>query len=356
MARNIDNCSCFIVGKDATTTGKVLVGHNEDDSSCVTQLHKVPRMTHKEGDVITFDDGPRVIPEVPETYAYCWSEVRGPGGATFADGFANEFGVIVVTNSCVASKESEDDPQPKGIGDGLRRLIAERAKTAREGVQVAADLLAKYGYRSARAYTIADKDEAWVFMATTGRNYVAQRVGDDQIFYVPNWYNVRKVDFSDTEHMNFYWSDTLVEYPLKHSWYKPAVEGDYSDFDFSEAYITEGSFGPSNILRSDLAWSTITGEDPEKYRRTFSIKAPKKYSPDDLKALLRMHYTGWEEDLKSDPRMSPHRFGICRDTTVESLVVEFNEVTELTCLWKTTLRPCTNPYVPFYLGMTKVPD
>ena len=353
--KQLDNCSTIIIGKNATTTGKVLVAHGEDDPASFTQLHMVPRVTHKEGEYLIFDDCPEVrIPEVPETCAYYWSEVRCPGGESFADGFLNEHGVLVVSNSCVEAKTTDADPQPKGIGAGLRRLIAERCTTAREGVQVAADLLKTYGYRSSRCYTIADKDEAWMFQATTGPNYVAQKVGDDEIAYIPNWYTIHEVDLKDTEHKKFYFSETLVDYPLRNGWYKPAKEGDYSDFDFTEAYMTPSCLVASNTERSDIAWTALTGE-PKPYR-TFSVKADRKYAPADLKKILRTHYTGWEEDLKKDPKMSPHRYGICRDTTRESLVMEFNEVNELNCMWRAHLRPCTNPFVPFYQGMLTIPE
>lgn len=349
-----DNCSTIIIGKNASKTGRVILGHQEDDVDSFAQLRLVPRMKHKEGEVLVFDDADAVIPQVPETWAYYWSEVRSPSGESFADGFVNEWGVAVVSNSCAASKLSDDDPQPKGMGYALRRLIAERARTAREGVEIAGELMTKYGYKAARAYTIADKDEGWVFMATTGPNYVAQRVGDDEVMYIPNWYTIRDVDLNDRDHERFYFSDTLVDYPLRHGWYKPAREGDYSDFDFSEAYITDISFSPSNMERSEIAWKELMGRDIPY--RTFSLKAEKKYGIEDIKKVLRLHYKGWEDDLKEDPRMSPHRFGICRDTTCESLVVEFADEADLTCTWRATLRPCSNPYTPIYLGTLELPE
>ena len=68
------NCSTILVGKDASVTGKVLLGHNEDDEDCIVQLHYVPRFKHKPDSVITFPDAKAVIPQVEETYAYYWSE------------------------------------------------------------------------------------------------------------------------------------------------------------------------------------------------------------------------------------------------------------------------------------------
>ena len=351
-----DNCSTVIVGKNASKTGHVLVAHNEDDMECITQVHLVPRVKHEEGEVITFKDGSAVIPQVPETWAYMWTELRtlkGIGGEPFGDSYCNEWGVSIVTDSCVGSKVSEDEKMKDGLGYALRRLIAERAKTAREGVEVAAALCSEFGYRSSRAYHICDKDEAWVFQATIGHNYAAQRVGDDEVYYIPNWYTIHNIDFSDTEHKNFYWSEDLVAYPMRHGWYTPAVEGDYSDFDFALVYQHDLTLGKSNADRSDLAWTKLVGE-PMPYR-TFSVKAPKKYGVEDLKEVVRSHYMEHEEDLKEDPSMSPHRFGICRDTTTVSEVIEFHEDANLSCCWRSFPRPCAAPFTPWYFGITKMP-
>ncbi|MBQ7902559.1 MAG: hypothetical protein IJ362_02395, partial [Oscillospiraceae bacterium] len=86
MGSDRGNCSTAIVGKNATVTGKVLLAHNEDDTEAVVQTHLVPRIKHKPGTVITFADASAVIPQVEETYAYYWSEVRCEGGISFADG------------------------------------------------------------------------------------------------------------------------------------------------------------------------------------------------------------------------------------------------------------------------------
>ena len=242
------NCSTVVIGKNATVTGKVLLGHNEDDNDCVVELHLVPRVKHREGETISFKDADAVIPQVPETYSYYWSEVRCKGGISFADGFVNENGVAVVSNSCRPAKTPVVDVE-LGVGYAIRRLVAERATSARDGVRVAAELVEKYGYFSGRSYTIADKDEAFIFQIPTGHVYAARKVGDDEVFYIPNWYTIHDLDFSDTEHNKFYFSDNVVDYAIENGWYTPAKEGDYSDFDFAAVYQEPGDTGACNKER-----------------------------------------------------------------------------------------------------------
>ena len=344
-------CSTIIVGKNASATGHVLVAHNEDDPNCCIQCHLVPRTKHEAGETITFPDGTAVIPQVEETWAFYWSEFRSLNGMPFADGFFNEWGVSVVSNGCNGSRSPIPGPQAGGIGYGLRRLIAERARSAREGVEVAAALLDRFGYRSARSYTISDKDEAWVLQVTIGHNYVARRVGDDEIFYIPNWFTIHEVDFADTEHKTFYWSKDLVNFALENGYYTPAAEGDCSDFDFAEAYQDPHGLSKNNATRTRIAWPLLVGREVPP--RTFALKAERTYTVEELKAVLRTH-------SHKEPGVSPHFFdgncGICWTTSVESTVIEFAEEPALTCIWRTTCRPCTSPFVPWYMGMTAIPE
>jgi Dipeptidase len=367
------DCSTVIVGKNASSTGWVIFGHNEDDYNCTLQMHRVPRIKHKEGETLSFADGTAVIPQVPETYAYQWSEYRDVEGAAFADCCVNEWGVALMTDSCRPCKVSETEDVKQGMGYALRRIIPERAKTAREGVEVAIALIEEYGYRSSRTYQIVDKNEAWILHIPTGTNYVARRVGDDEVYYMANHFTTHEVDFSDTENKNWYFSKDLVEYAIRNGWYTPketepvdialatsfqfVEKKDYSDFDFAAAY-QEGEDKLYNVSRIVTAWTKLFGEAPET-NRPFSKKVTKKYTPEDVKAVLRLHFEEAEIDYSEGYKYNPHSdrepSSVCNAMTMESFVVEFHEIPELTCTWRAVPKPCIAPYVPFYLGSTKAP-
>lgn len=352
------NCSTIIVGKNASTTGKVIVGHNEDDPAVVVLPYKVPRMKHSKDEKIVLEDGRAIIPQVEETYAYYWSEMRASTWAvSFSDAFVNEWGVSVVSNSCNPCKESTVNPQDGQIGYGIRRLVAERTKTAREGVELAISLIEEYGYFSCRSYSICDKNEGWVLQISKGKQYVAKRVPDDEVFYMPNWYTIHNVDFSDTEHKQYYFSKNLVSFAMENDWYKPAKEGDYSDFDFAVAYngANEQAY---NIYRARNAWRIILEKEPEN-SRIFSAKLNKKYGPEDIKKILTSHFEGTDDDFTDGYNINPHSryyFPLCNNTTAESCIIVFDDDPDLNCIWRTTLNPCISPYVPWFYGISKVPE
>ena len=189
------NCMTIIVGKNASATGRVMVGHNEDDGGHIAVRHTVvPPMHWPEGTLLPAEQGRARIPQAVHTLGYYWVEFRTDEmGLSNSDMFYNDHGVLIVSNSMGTSRESMEDVS--GLRDGglaynLRRALAERATSAREGAKLLMELVETWGYApSGRANTIADKDEAFMFQLVHGRHYVGARVPDDHIVVMPNFYN-----------------------------------------------------------------------------------------------------------------------------------------------------------------------
>ena len=353
----VEDCSAIIVGKKASLTNEVLFGHNEDDSgNNVMVQYRVPRENHEPGEFLTFEPECAKIPQVQVTWSYLWSETRASWKAPFSDTFINEWGVAIASDSCSNSREDMPELTNGGIGYGLGHIVAQRARTAREGVEIAASLLDKYGYTaSGRAYQIVDKNEGWVLQVVKGKHYVAKRVPDDEVMFIPNWYTIRNVDLSDKK--NYVASNDIVTYAINRGWYTPSTPSDFSDFDFAIAYQDPNQKQDGNIYRQKNALRMILGQEPETLR-VFSVKPEQKLGLEDVKKILRTHYEGKEDDLSLGYSVNPHKTGvrtICTSTTIESIVVQFREKPELTCVWRALLNPCTSPYVPWYLGIDKVP-
>jgi len=177
------DCFTILVGKKASADGAVLFGHNEQNGGRrIINYRYIPRIKHKPGDRLTLKNG-GFLPEVEETYAMLWQQ--NPGVA-FGDSYFNEWGVVVASDSCGTKENSfkelveRGDITDEGIGYMLRRLVAQRAKTAREGVRIAGELLNRFGYSdSGRSLIIADPNEAWVLSIARGKRWIAQRCPDD---------------------------------------------------------------------------------------------------------------------------------------------------------------------------------
>jgi len=342
FASSASGCYAVVVGKDASPDGAVLLGHNEQNYGLrYLNFRKVPRIEHRAGEMIKLQGGAE-IPQVKESYAFLWSE--NPGIA-FSDGYLNEWGVAVVSDGCpdraeeLQNLEAEGQIVKGGIGYMLRRLIAERARTAREGVQVAGELIEQVGYPSSRTLVIADSKEAWLLSMSRGKHWVAQRVPDNAVVLLPNVYVIGKVNLKDTS--NFLGSPDLIEYAIEKGWYNPAGG---KEFDFSKAY------GQQQIrLMDQRQWRgqcLVTGKDIEKEpdgKLPFSVQPDSKLSVKDVVSILRFHGEG----------------SLCSFETQEAAVFQLrqNMPVDIGCIyWRCSAEPCSSILTPWYCGITKTPQ
>lgn len=351
------NCSTLIVGREASATGSVIVAHNEDDGgNQIVNFYKIPRRDNRKGEFDKLKDG-GTEPKASHSFACLWMEMPGQD---FADTYVNENGVLVTSNAC-ASKELYGEITDGGIGYELRRLIAQRALSARVGVELAGYLVEKWGYNSSgRTYLIADKNEAWLFSVVRGKNWVAKRVPDNHVAFIPNYYTITDVDTTDPD--NFLVSKDLIGYAIRRGWYNPATDG---KFNFARVYSSERNLTSiSNIGRMWIALNMLSGK---KYGREdkfpFSFAPQKKVEMKDIFNLLSNHYEGTDlDDTDNYKKGSPHANktqNICASHQQLSLIAELRQGLPFDIggrIWVAPRRGCVNVYMPVYFGVTSFPE
>ena len=302
--------------------------------------HYVPPAKHKKGEMLKFEKFAAEIPQVEETLGFYWTQTFVPDGASFADGFFNDAGVVVATNWC--GEIFDADRMEVKDGYGIRRLVAERAHSAREAVDIATKLLAEFGYfHDGRTYTFADANEAWQLAIHQGNSWVARKIHDNEVVYIPNNFMMDKVDLNDKETWKI--EPKQVERAIKdgrHDAKNPI-------FNWRKVVAQESVRHERwNANRNVLAWKFLTGveyNDPEKF--PYSAVIDRKLGVKDAMALLRLHedYIGQDQELyhsKSE--------GICRTTSHDSIVYNLTADPTLTEAWKTLGRPCQSVFVPLH--------
>ena len=350
-ALSADACSVIVVGKKVSPTGRVIVGHNEDDSPAAWIAHSiVPAHDWPAGSVIPAEANCcSRVPQAAHTLATYWMEAKFSWGDGCADSFYNEKGVLVVSDSGGRSRERDDDPDALtegGVGHLVRRSVGERATSARDAVRIIGELVEAYGYRpSARIYTVADKDEAWLVQVVHGRNFCARRCPDDEVTFLPNCYSIRRIDGLDPKTVVCS-KDLLGNAKRKGFW-----DGK-SPFDFAAAY--QGKFeglaewaglSNSNVGRYRQVIMHLTGKDwPKGVPFPFSVKPAKgKISADDVRTVLSTH----DSPLGDGVRHSQGNFSICRSWTIESMICEFAADPADTRLAVSVGPGCENSYRSF---------
>ncbi len=350
------NCFSVLVGKNASVDGTLLYGHNDDDGFQLVNYYVEPRKNYPKGAEQILRYGGK-IPQVPTTNKFLWMEVPG---MDVSDGFMNEYGVCIGSNFC-GSRETKLDTTQGGILYDLRLIMAQRAKTAREAIHIAGKLIVQFGYRgSGRSYCISDREEAWVFSAVKGRRWAAARVPDDEVMILPNYYPIAEMDLKDT--VNYLGSADLISYAQERGWYDSNKDG---KFNFRKAYASKGAL--SNKGNTGRAWSAYSSLE-EDYKRNdnfpFSFKPKKKVSKQILMELLAGHSQGMEgmDKTESCTIGNPYELNegmICNGGTIYSFVVEsrpWMPVEIGTLMWLAPRRCDVQPFIPWYCGVTKVPE
>ncbi len=347
-AMSAQACFTVVVGKDASATGEILIGHNEDnDRRILMSQYWVPAATHKKGEMITYEPTAAKIPQVEKTLGYWWTQTLAPEGYSFSDGFVNEAGVVVVSNNCGDTVEKDEKVKQGGVGYGVRRIVAERAHTAREAVDIAIELVTKYGYtHEGRTYTFADRNEAWQVALLRGHRYLARKVQDNEIVFLANSYSLTYVDLNDKE--NVIASPDLVEHAIKIGTYKPAKAGDYSDFNFREAYQPDRRRAADwNKQRVQTFMKIMTGNAPEDHNAIPQSIIPKeKVTAWDIQKVMRAQsdqvdrsVTGWHlYDLRDIGNIDTH----------DSVVFKLTKDPLLTVSWRSNARPYETAFVPAF--------
>ena len=346
------NCYTIAVGKKASANeNTVFLAHNEDDGgNMIVNLHKTKgSICNKTDSFILINE--TKIPQIERVNSLIWIETTQQD---FGDFFINEFGVSICSNSC-PSREDRDEGL---LGYDFRRIVAERAKSAKQAVIIGGELLEKYGYASSgRTYTIADANEVWLMSVVKGKHWVAQRVPDNEVAVLPNYYTISEVNLDDTK--NYLGSADIITYAIKRGWHNPEQE----DFSFRKAYSNQKVLHASwNVPRhwvglKLLAKNTYSIDD----ELPFSFVPKHKITKKKLEDVLKNHYENTDLSVNMDLHNDPHNnmiHTVCNESTKFSVIAELKSTesnNDSNILWWAPLNSCVFPYIPILLNTSKFP-
>ncbi|XP_064456344.1 secernin-2-like isoform X2 [Ornithodoros turicata] len=177
------SCDTFVVLPPGTRNGCVVFGKNSDrPGDEVQEVIYLPRTSHGTGKKVqcTYIE----IDQTEETLAVILSKPSWMWGAEMG---ANECGVVIGNEALFTRLNgTPDDSVERLLGMDFVRLGLERAKTAREALDVIVTLLAEHGQGGRcsdtcdnlmyhNGFLIADRSEAWV-LETVGKLWAAENI------------------------------------------------------------------------------------------------------------------------------------------------------------------------------------
>jgi len=300
-------CTNFIVGKKASVDGSVICSYSADSYGMFQGLKHQPAAKHPKGTMRQVYDwdtnkyGGEIL-EAEETYNVI--------------GNINEWQVTIGETTFGGREEMVDTT---GIIDygSLIYITLQRAKTARQAIDIMTSLVEKYGYCSeGETFTICDPNEAWIMemmgcasdrKVEKGRTvWVALRIPDDMICGHANQSRITKFNMKDKENVRY--SKNVVSYARKMGWFK----GKDEDFSYNAAYAAP-DFSGRRICDARV-WSFFNryadgmdryipwaeGHDANAEVMPLWVKPNKKLSVQDVETAMRDHFEDTPFALDSD--------------------------------------------------------
>ncbi len=300
-----DACTSLIATPGATADGSAMITYAADSHTLYGELYNRPAADHAPGAmrrVIDWDSGRYLgeIPEIAHTYATI--------------GNMNEHGLTIAESTWGGRHELAGS----GLIDygSLIYITLERARTAREAIDVMTGLVRDYGYASeGESFSIADANEVWI-MELVGKGaddkgavWVARRVPDGYISGHANHSRIHQFPLNDPETL---YSPDVISFARSKGYF----DGKDSDFSFSRAYaITD--FGAvrgcdarvwsyfnrftSGGVDSYLPWIMKAEGEP----LPVWVKPDRKLTDTDLKWMMRDHFEDTPLDMTKDIGAGP---------------------------------------------------
>lgn len=383
-------CTNFLITKGATIDGSTMITYAADSHELYGELYYQPAADHPEGamrDIREWDTGKYLgqIAEVPHTYSVV--------------GNMNEFQVSI--GETTYGGRAELGSQDGAIMDygSLIYVALQRAKTAREAIQVMTSLVEEYGYASSgESFSIGDPNEVWILeligkgQGEKGAVWVAQRVPDGYICGHANQARITTFPLSDDE--NCMYSKDVISFAREKGWFN----GKNKDFSFSDVYAPV-DFGGARFCEARVwaGFNKVTAgmEQYEKYamgkvehggennfasnRLPLWVKPDKKLTVKDVMGMMRDHFEGTELDMTKDlgagPYKLPYRWRnltwkvdsteYCNERAVSTQQTGFSFVAQSRSwlpdpvggiLWFGVDDTYSTCYAPMYCGITEIPE
>ena len=369
-------CTNFIITKGASTDGSVLVTYAADSHQLYGALYKYNPAKKPAAmmPVYEWDSGKYLgdIPQLKTTYSTV--------------GNMNEHSVIITETTFGGRPELHN---PEGIIDygSLIYIALQRAKTAREAIDVIVELANTYGYYSSgESFSIADAEEAWI-MELIGKGpgkkgivWVARRVPDGYICAHANQARITTFPLNDPE--NCLYAPDVISLAREKSYFS----GKDEEFSFADAYAPL-DFGAMRACDARV-WSFFRtfATDMDRYydyamglnkenRLPLWVKPVRKISPKQVFDAMRDHYEGTPMDMTQDIgagghglpyRWRPMNFEVDGKTYLNERATATQQTGFWLCgqaregktgiLWFGTDDAATSPLTPIYVNTTEAPE
>lgn len=364
----VEACTGFIVGKNLTADGSTLYGRTEDLEPHHNKVYKVhPAKDNKAGAKL-IDEANGFEWQLPaRSYKYTSVSDVTPKEGIFDEVGFNEHGVsISATVSAKANKaiQKVDPYVKKGLAESIMTtVVLPHVKTAREGVELIAEIVKKQGAAEGNIVTIADKTGVWYMEILSGHQYVAIKYPDDKYSVFPNTFFLGNVDFNDKK--NVIASENVEKVARDAHSYKE-INGKF--------HISQSYNPPMSEADRSRAWAGIKALNPDapinyddKYFDLLQ-SSNKKISVADVMRMQRNRFEGTQfkplDQMELDGKGIPQRgkvdpvykYPLGNPNVMEAHIFQLKDNIPASMgggtMWLSVGSPRFAPYLPYYGNIT----
>ena len=319
------------IGKNLTADGSVLIGGSGDEVSS-HWLEIVPARRFSAGATVSVgvDETANMpwqfieITQATQTSRYLTMNYSDYEGfpAPITNGGLNEHNVAgrdVWSDSRPELVAMTPNPQKGPSYSDLSRIAMERARSARQAVEIIGKLIDEHGYSTygGNSHMFADENEGWVLLNFAGGQglWVAERLGADEVrvSYPGDIGNIPLDFHSNPDYMG---SENFIDFAVQQGWFKPDADE------------------PFNV-------TAVYGTDYVRYPRDELEQELRQAAPIDLRKML----------------------SVVRDTRISKDTTGYGQVAQLRAgvrpenrtLWIAATGSVTTPFVPYRMGVQSIP-
>ena len=317
-------CTNILVTPGASADGSSMISYAADSHALFGELYFKRAADWAKGSLLkVYDwDTQRYLGEILQA-AHTYKTV----------GNMNEHQLIIGETTFGGREELHDETGKVDYGS-LIYIALQRAKTAREAIQVMTSLVAEYGYYSeGESFSIADKHEVWIMEmigkgtrmvdgknADKGAVWVARRIPDGYICAHANQARIQTFPLDDPE--NCLYAPDVISFARERGYFS----GEDADFDFSAAYcpydfgtvrgcdarawsafnrLTDGVFtyedeNGNTVSAPASDWLDYAMGKDLAHRMPLFVKPARKLTVKDVADAMRDHYEGTPMDMTAD--------------------------------------------------------
>jgi dipeptidase len=382
-------CTNFLITKGATIDGSTMITYAADSHTLYGELYYQPAQDYPAGtlrDIYEWDTGKFLgrIPQVTHTFSVV--------------GNMNEF-QVAIGETTYGGREVLFKQSGAIMDYGSLIYVAlQRAKTAREAIEVIADLMDKYGYASeGESFSISDPNEVWIMEiigkgeGEKGAVWVAQRIPDGYICGHAN--QARITTFPMNDEANCLFAKDVIAFAREKGWF----DGKNKDFSFSDIYapvdFSGARFSDARVFAGfnkvysgmkqyeEYILGNVKHDGENKFpsnRMPLWVKPDKKITVQDVMGMMRDHYEGTPLDMTKDigagPFKLPYRWrplswkvdsvSYVNERAISTQQTGFSFVAQSRSwlpnpiggiLWFGVDDTYSTCYVPMYCGITETP-